>query len=352
MADAGVKGGAGARRADRVVMTLDGTEHDPDAPLLRADDQGVLRGDGVFETLLVRGGEACLLDAHLERLAASARMLDLPKPDLAAWSRTARAAAQRWGGGADAMLRLVYTRGRESGGGPTAFVTVSPVPDRAARVRRDGVAVLTLDRGRSVDVATSSPWELAGAKSLSYAANMAALRYAERKGADDVVFVSAEGYVLEGPRSTVVIDRGGALLTPPVEQGILPGTTRHALFEAARARSIECGHVPLRPADLIAADGVWLLSSTTLVATVRTVNGVGIGVSKLDGAVKEMIDGAVSGSRGGGAAQPDKGSEGRQQPDKAAGVRQQPDKAPGGRQQPGNAPGGRQQQGRGPGTAR
>ena len=49
------------------------------------------------------------------------------------------------------------------------------------------------------------PWLLAGAKTLSYAVNMAALRHAERHGAGDVIFVSSDGYVLEGPRSTVVI---------------------------------------------------------------------------------------------------------------------------------------------------
>lgn len=294
MADTGEKGGSGGTHGGtRVVMTLDGRVHDPGAPLLHADDLGVLRGDGVFETVLVRGGEPRLLGPHLDRLARSARAMDLPAPDLAAWRSTATAAAKKWGGGAEGAMRLVCTRGRESGGGPTAFVMVSALPARIARVRAEGVAVVTLDAGRSVDSAESSPWELAGIKSISYAANMAALRHAEHRGADDVVLVSAEGYVLEGPRSTVVIARDGGLVSPPVEHGILPGTTQRALFETARKRRIDCRHAPLRPADLIAADGVWLLSSTTLVATVRSINGTVIGHSDLDGPVKEMIDEAL-----------------------------------------------------------
>jgi len=275
-------------------MTLDGTVHDPAAPLLHADDLGVLRGDGVFETVLVRGGEPRLLDAHLERLARSARAMDLPAPDLAAWRATATAAAKKWGDGSEGAMRLACTRGRESGGGRTAFVMVSALPARITRVREDGIAVVTLDTGRSVDCAESSPWELAGVKSISYAANMAALRHAEHRGADDVVLVSSEGYVLEGPRSTVVIARDGGLVSPPVEHGILPGTTQHALFEAARKRRIDCRHAPLRPADLIAAEGVWLLSSTTLVATVHSINGTEIGHSDLDGPVKEMVDEALT----------------------------------------------------------
>ncbi|WP_182359367.1 aminodeoxychorismate lyase [Tomitella gaofuii] len=302
MTDSGVNDGpGGAGGGGQVVMTLDGTEHAADAPLLFADDLAVLRGDGVFETVLVRGGAPRLLDAHIERLARSARMLELPSPDKQAWRRLAEAAAARWGAEGEGVMRLVLSRGRESGGGPTGFALVSSLPARSVRVRKDGVAVITMDCGRSVETAGASPWELAGAKSISYASNMAALRYAERQGAGDVILVSSEGYVLEGPRSTVVIARDGGFISPPVEHGILPGTTQHALFEAARERRISCRHAPLRPADLIAAEGVWLLSSTTLVATVRTVNGVDIGRSDLDGAVRSMVEAAVGGGSGSGA---------------------------------------------------
>lgn len=311
MADAGVTSGSGKPRegsdkpreggSARVLMTLDGTVRDPHAPLLCADDMSVLRGDGVFETVLVRDGRPRLLDEHLDRLTQSARMLELPRPDLDAWRRTAEAAATRWGAGSEGSMRLVFTRGRESGGGPTAFVTVSAVPTRSLRVRDDGIAAITLNRGRSVDVAASSPWELAGAKSLSYATNMAAVRYAEKQGADDVLFVSAEGYVLEGPRATIVIARGGGLVTPPVEHGILPGTTQRALFGVARARGIDCRYAPLRPADLIAADGVWLMSSVALAATVHTINGVEIGRAAIDADLKKMVLEAIGDTNTGDA---------------------------------------------------
>jgi hypothetical protein len=69
------------------------------------------------------------------------------------------------------------------------------------------VAAVTLDRGLPAEGAGDMPWLLAGAKTLSYAVNMAALRHAERLGAGDVIFVSSEGYLLEGPRSTVVTGR-------------------------------------------------------------------------------------------------------------------------------------------------
>ena len=99
------------------------------------------------------------------------------------------------------------------------------------------------------------PWLLAGAKTLSYAVNMAALRHAERHGRGDVIFVGSDGYILEGPRSTVVIatelDGGLALLTPPPWYPILRGTTQQALFEVARNKGYDCDYRSLRPADLL-----------------------------------------------------------------------------------------------------
>ncbi|MBV8930058.1 MAG: aminotransferase class IV, partial [Mycobacteriaceae bacterium] len=79
-----------------VLVTLDGEFRDPTAPLLFADDLAAVRGDGVFETLLVREGGPGLLEAHLQRLAQSADMMDLPEPDFDAWRRAAAAAASRW----------------------------------------------------------------------------------------------------------------------------------------------------------------------------------------------------------------------------------------------------------------
>lgn len=263
----------------QVVVTLDGRLHDPASPLLHADDLAAVRGDGVFETLLVREGRPCLLDAHLARLTRSARMLDLPDPDLSAWRSAVSTAVARWTADRadDGVLRLVYSRGRESGPpGTTAFATVGALPDRVAAARRDGVAAMTLDRGLAAGAA-DTPWLLAGAKTLSYALNMAALRHAERHGAGDVVFVSSDGYILEGPRSTVVIatetDGSTCLFTPPPWYPILRGTTQQALFEVARNKGYDCDYRALRPADLFAAQGVWLVSSITLAARVHTLDG-------------------------------------------------------------------------------
>ena len=215
---------------------LDGTLVDPSEPLLRPDDLGVLRGEGVFETTLVVDREPRDLDEHLVRLAVSAEMTGLVVPAPAQWQRGVRAVIDAWTGGPQMVLRLVASRGPEHVREPVCYVLGAELPVSSARQRVTGVRVLLLDRGFSVAAATSAPWLLAGAKTLSYGINMAALRYARENGADDVIFLASDGTVLEAPTSTVVVARGRTLITPP-DDGILAGITVRRLFRAAAAAS-------------------------------------------------------------------------------------------------------------------
>jgi len=290
-----------------VIVTLDGEIRPPGTPLLHADDLAAVRGDGIFETLLVREGGACLVESHLQRLTQSAKLMDLPAPDLASWRRAIDVATRQWAAGTadEGAMRLIYSRGREIGSAPTAYVMVNPVPDRVTAVRRDGLAAVTLDRGLPANGADTMPWLLAGAKTLSYAVNMAALRHAAGQGAGDVIFVSSDGYILEGPRSTVVIATGteaGAhgnpcLLTPPPWYPILRGTTQQALFEVARDKGYDCDYRALRVADLHAAQGIWLISSMTLAARVHTLDGQNLPRSPIAVEFSELVDAAIVSDR-------------------------------------------------------
>lgn len=264
-----------------LVVTLDGRVLRSDEPLVRADDPLFAAGDGVFETVLIRGGAACLLDAHLRRLAQSAALLELPPPDLAAFADAVRTAADAWVTAEEGVVRMVHGRG------PAAFVTASPVPHRITTARRDGIAVVTVTR-RAAD----TPWSPLRAKSSSYAFHLAALRHAALAGADDAVFVDAHGTVHEGPRSAVVIEAAGTLLTPPTSLPILAGTTVAASFAAARLRGVPCREERLTADDLLAAQGVWLLSAVTLAARVHTLDGVALAASnRID--LPALVDAAV-----------------------------------------------------------
>jgi 4-amino-4-deoxychorismate lyase len=258
----------------RVLAMLDGTLADPDQPRIRVDDLGLTRGDGVFETVLVVDGEPRELTAHLDRLVRSAAMLDLPEPDLDAWRTCIALVLDNWSGASEMALKLVYTRGIDGGDGtPIGFALGLDIAPAVLRQQSDGVAVVTLDRGLEPGAAERAPWLLLGAKSLSYAVNMAAGREAARRGADEVIFTASGDAVLEGPTSTVVVADGHTLRTPPARLGILPGTTQAALFRAAERAGWSVEIEPLTVADLHAADAVALVSSVRKITRVHTLDG-------------------------------------------------------------------------------
>lgn len=278
----------------------DGRVADAAVPQLMATDQGATRGDGIFESMLAVDGEPRKLQAHLNRLAGSAAALDLVVPGQDAWERAISTALSedRHSGRPDsreAVVKLIVTRGDEGAPASTAWVQVSPVPASARSQRERGIDVVLLDRGYDSTVAERAPWLLLGAKTLSYAVNMAALRHAHRQGADDVIFVSSDGKVLEGPTSTVLAARvrNGVktLITPQLESGILPGTSQGALFDAAEKTGWQLGYGPLEPHHLLEADGVWLISSIRLLAPVNHIDGTAIGTRpELTAELAELID--------------------------------------------------------------
>ncbi|VXC29078.1 Aminodeoxychorismate lyase [Arthrobacter sp. 9AX] len=272
----------------------DGRLADASRPQLLVTDQGATRGDGIFETMLAAGGTVRKIQAHLDRLAGSAVALDLAIPSEAEWRRavTTAVSAHRAGHPAasaaedELVVKLVVTRGPEGASAPTSWVQVSPVGAAGRRQRETGIDVILLDRGYDSDAAERAPWLLLGAKTLSYAVNMAALRYAHKQGADDVIFTSTDGRVLEGPTSTVLMAHVGTsddgttvkrLITPQLDSGILPGTSQGALFAAAKAAGWELGYGPLEPQDLLDADAVWLISSVRMLAPVNRIDGKEIG---------------------------------------------------------------------------
>jgi 4-amino-4-deoxychorismate lyase len=238
---------------------------DPSTPVAAADDAGITRGDGCFEgcrVVTTADGVSRVdkLDAHLARMRRSADALEIAFEPLD-WASLVATVCQAWRVPGEAALKLVLTRGRP-GAGPTGFLTVSDLPSHYPQQRRDGLRVVSLTHGTSHDAYSSAQWLLGGVKTLSYAVNMAAIREAARRGADDVIFTSIEGQVLESAISSVVWATGGVLRTTPAgPTGILGGTTQQLLFDRAAAAGRPTEITAATLADLHEADVLWLVGS-------------------------------------------------------------------------------------------
>ena len=262
-----------------------------DEPVVTAFDQGLGRGDGVFESVAVVRGRTPHLAAHLARLRASAALLDLADPGGDAWRALLDAVLADWPGDAEGVCRLFLTRGLGEGTPPTCLALLAPVPAETLRQRAEGISVVTLGLGVPAAFRAEAPWLLGGAKTLSYAVNMAAQRHAHSVGADDAVFTSLEGRLLEGPTSTVVWAADGTLHTPPLDTGILAGTTMARLFARAADEGWPTSVTPGTVADLHGADAVWLLSGVRGAATVHTLDGVRRGDAGLSARVRALLAG-------------------------------------------------------------
>jgi 4-amino-4-deoxychorismate lyase len=267
--------GADEKRADYADTF---TAVDAAAPALSVGELSTQRGDGVFESIGVVDSHAQEVVPHLERLANSARICDLPLPNLQQWRQAVVVAAAQCPPG-ESVIKLILSRGVEHGPTPTAWVTAAPASDFSA-VRQHGVRVVTLDRGYSLDVAERAPWLLLGAKTLSYAVNMAALREAHRRGADDAVFLSSDGYVLEAPTASLILRFGDRFVTPAPTGGILHGTTQLSVYEFLERRGLPTGYERVPASDLTRADAAWLVSSVRLAVPVTAVDGQSLPVDR------------------------------------------------------------------------
>jgi 4-amino-4-deoxychorismate lyase len=229
---------------------------DPTEPVIRADDEGLLRGRAAFETLRVYSGRPFGLEAHLDRLTASALSIGLPAVERRRLQVLVGLVLPKAEGG-DATLRLVWTAG-PTGGIPSAFALMNSIPDWIEPARERGSSAISLLGLRAW---ASAPWLLPGVKSTSYAVNMAAEAEARRRGADEAIFVDGDGIVLEGTVTNVWWRVGDTLYTPSLDLGILAGVTRAAAIELAPAcgYEVEEGAYPLQ--HLLEADEAFTTSS-------------------------------------------------------------------------------------------
>lgn len=220
-----------------MIASVDGRIAPTAETVIPLADDGLYRGDGVFEVIRLYAGRPFELAGHLDRLERSAAAIELPveRPPL---EREIAALLER-NGDSDAQLRLILTRGGRR------ICLIEPLADWGETV--------------SLASITYSPTViLTGVKSLSYGANMQATRSAKGSGADEALLVRPDGIVLEAPTSSIFwVDADGVIKTPSLDCGILDSITRRLLIERLAVEEGEFG------LDQVLAAGEAFLASTT-----------------------------------------------------------------------------------------
>ncbi len=244
---------------------------------LKPTDRGFLLGDGIFETLLVIAGVALWREAHLARMGSTAVELGIPFE------------AAKIGGAIDRLisgaspgshvLRISLTRGNTGRGlvgdgkKPTLLASLDPF----AKDLLFQPARLATSTVRRNEHAPSSR-----CKTLSYIDNIAAAREAVAKGADDALMLNTAGNAASSAISNLFLLKGDQMITPSLDQAVLPGIMRRVLLDEATSLAFKCQERPVSPAELVQADAVFLTNSLRLIRPATTLDGHLLGSRSLD----------------------------------------------------------------------
>ncbi len=254
---------------------LDGQLVPRDAAKISVFDHGLLYGDGVFEGIRIYNRRIFRLDAHLDRLHASARALALTIPLSPAELAEAVRATVRANRRDDGYIRLIVTRGvGDLGVDPrtcpraSVIVIVTDIRLYPAELYEHGLAVIT-SATRQVSHEAVDP----RVKSLNYLKNVLAKIDAAQAGAHEAIMLNAEGFVAECTGDNLYVVRGGTILTPSPQDGALEGITRAALLQLAAEAGIAARETRLTRFDVYTADECFLSGTGAEVIGVTRVDG-------------------------------------------------------------------------------
>lgn len=249
-----------------------------DAARVSVFDRGFVFGDGVYEVIPSYGGRLFRLPQHLVRLQNSLDAVRIANPlDNAGWAKICgELIAQN--GTRDQYIYLQVTRGvapRDHafpvGVTPSVFAYAQPIQYPSAAQLRDGVSAITVPDLR---------WARCDIKAIALLANVLARQQAIEQGAAEAIMVRGDT-VTEGAASNIFVVHNGVLLTPPKGPAILPGVTRDLILELAQAQAVRYREEnAIATAMLLAADEVWMTSSTKEILPITRIDNRPIGTGR------------------------------------------------------------------------
>jgi branched-chain amino acid aminotransferase len=248
---------------DRIV-NIDGNLYAPEEARVSVFDHGFLFGDSIYETMRTYDRRIFLLERHMQRLQNSAHMLRLVLPlpvdrlqdEL---RRTVEATTGR-----ECYVRLIVTRGKGRIGLDIAFsdrpsyvIIVQPFAPVPAEYYEKGIKVSMVSVRRN-DPQTVNP----RVKSCNLLNNVLAYMQAKDHDAFEGILCNVWGYVAEATGSNVFVVKDGAMLTPALAAGLLPGITRSLALELATGIGISCSEQNITPAEFVEADECFITGTT------------------------------------------------------------------------------------------
>ena len=242
-------------------------------------DHGLLYGDGVFEGIRSYNGRVFKLDEHLERLYDSAKSIMLEIPISIETMKETVLETLRRNHLREAYIRLIITRGVGDLGldpdkcpKPSIIIIADKIVLYPQKYYEDGLEIVTASVRRNYAEAINPR-----IKSLNYLNNILAKIEGKQAGAEEVLMLNAEGYVVECSGDNIFWIKNGTLVTPPVHMGILEGVTRNSVIDLAREAGIRVEERVFTRHDLYIADECFLTGTAAEVIPVVKIDQRAIG---------------------------------------------------------------------------
>jgi branched-chain amino acid aminotransferase len=258
---------------------INGNLYDKDEAKISVYDHGLLYGDGVFEGIRSYAGRVFRLKQHLGRLWNSAKAIWLEIPMTQDDMAKAIQDTLATNGILDGYIRLIVTRGVGTLGldpnrcsQPQVIIITDKITLYPDELYQKGLEIVTVSTQRNHPAALN-----ARIKSLNYLNNILAKIEGLQAGCIEALMLNHKGEVAECTGDNIFLVRGGKLLTPPIDAGILEGITREAVMELARDAGIEVREIPLTKHDVFIADECFLTGTAAEVVPVVKVDSRKIG---------------------------------------------------------------------------
>ena len=237
-------------------------------------DHGLLYGDGVFEGIRSYNGRVFKLGEHLDRLYDSAKsiMLQIPIPIETMQEKVLE--TLRLNHLTEAYIRLLVTRGVGDLGldpdkcpKPSIIIIADKITLYPPKYYEQGLEIITASVRRNYAEAINPR-----IKSLNYLNNILAKIEGKQAGAEEVLMLNAEGYVVECSGDNIFWVKNEVLVTPPVHIGILEGVTRNSVIDLAREARMQVEERVFTRHDLYIADEIFLTGTAAEVIPVVKVD--------------------------------------------------------------------------------
>ena len=255
-------------------------------------DRGLNYGDGIFETLRTYKGEIFTLGLHIERLRKSAKKLAIPlKDDEASWEIILKRLLELNSlKEEDSYIRITITRVTDFGGlnsdmktEPNMIVVNKPLRSSIKDQQKNGI------KGTILDVRGRSPYMLTNIKSLNFLPNVLGKMEVSAMGIDEGFFLSTKGSLTEGTTTNIFLIKGNELLTPPVEDGLLPGVTRDIVIDLAGQKGLEVTERGFDKEEVLRSDEAFVTNSVIEITPLVELDRETIGKGKPGKKTKKLL---------------------------------------------------------------